>query len=158
MKSYIPCFMWLQSSSCWSLEYMTHIDGLGDLGLFICFLHTISKWTFTQTHPIWYFLNYCYVSTPGISHAWDLFAKFSTVLGYVQKSRTSYPLDSGILKLTWLLLTPSLGFTLKGRIRILGPIFGSSPHLIPRLHLSISTWVFLFLCVKTFPCVATFFS
>ena len=69
----------------------------------------------------------------------DIFAKFSTVLGYVQKSRTSYPLVSGILKLTWLLLTPSLGFTFKGSIRILGPSFGSSLHLIPRLHLSIST-------------------
>lgn len=48
---------------------------------------------------------------------------------------------SGILKLTWLLLTPSLGFTLKGRIRILGPnlwFFSSSHSQATSLYIHMS--------------------
>lgn len=100
--------------------------------------------------------TYCYVNAPGISDAWNFvnFA-FSGLCPGKQGFSLGGLWNPHTYRCCLFLLWDSL---LRGKSQYWGLIFGSSLSLSPRLYLSMTRRVFLFLYAEKLPFTASFYS
>lgn len=103
---------------------------------------TTPKWHFTQAHPLWYLLQLLLCQCSWHFRCMECLRGTFHFPSYARESRASAPMVFGILRLTQMLLIPSLGFTLKGKMRALRPDLWFF-SLTRRAFLSYASWNFL---------------